>query len=36
MVSNRNFYNELAVGAPAPKKELENNLERVIHFSPLI
>ena len=34
MVSNRNFYNKLAVGAPTPEKELENNLERVIHFFP--
>ena len=30
----RNFYKALAIGAPAPLRELPVRLERMIHFVP--
>ena len=34
MNSNRNFYKPLAEGAPKPSTEINEDLERVIHFFP--
>jgi len=30
----RNFFKPLAIGAPAPQRELPLRLERMIHFVP--
>ena len=34
MTFGRKFYEPLADGAPKPKSEINNDLERVIHFFP--